>query len=404
MKRIAIFSGKRGGLGAYLPLIRLIEADPDCSAHLILGDMHASSFFGKTEDEARALFPSADIRTIDMGTTGDDSAGARIRGLGTLLRESVAALDAVRPDMLFVHADRAEHLLMALSAATRGLLVAHTQGGDVSGNIDEQQRHAITKLAHLHFPETADAAARLALLGEDSWRIHKVGSLYVERIVARMFPPADTVRERYGLGAEGPYVIVLVHPETWKSKAENFALADAVLSAVEKTGMHALVVYPCSDPGFAGVVEAIEVRRGRSGIAIHKNVPNIDFLGLLSGATALVGNSSAALVEAPYLRLPAVNVGERQRDRMRDVNVVDAADQTAGAVSDALRHVLEDSVFRTGLTHAGGMLGDGTASCRILEIVKPLVPGDARYLQKRLAYREADIRTLGIANENGRVL
>lgn len=404
IQRIAIFSGKRGGLGAYLPLIRLIETDPGLSAHLILGDMHASAFFGSTAEEARALFPRTDIRTIDMGTSGDDSAGARIRGLGTLLRDSAAVLDAARPDILFVHGDRAEHLLMAQSAATHGILVAHTQGGDVSGNIDEQQRHAISKLAHLHFPETRDAAARLALLGEDPWRIHPVGSLYVDRIVARLFPPAQSIRERYGLGTDGPYVIVLVHPETWASSAENGALADAVLTAVEGSGLRALAVYPCSDPGFAGIVDALERRRGSSGVSLWKNVPNMDFLGLLSGAAALVGNSSAALVEAPYLGVPAVNVGGRQRNRARDLNVVDVAAPTAASVAEALRHVMDDQAFRAGCARAGGMLGDGTASRRILAIVRGLTPGDARYLQKSLTYADADIRTGGIAKGNGPVL
>ncbi len=401
LTRIAIFSGKRGGLGAYLPLVRLIEADPSLSAHLVLGDMHASPFFGMTEGEARALFPGTDIRVVDMATGGDDSVAARLRGLGTLLRESVAALADVRPDVLFVHGDRAEHLLMALAASTSGILVAHTQGGDVSGNIDEHQRHAITKLAHLHFPETAEAAARLALLGEETWRIHPVGSLYVDRIVARMFPPAADVRQRYGLGPAGDYAVVLLHPETWKSRAENQAMAESVLTAVAASGMRALLVYPCSDPGFGGIVDAIEARRGAPGVAIEKNVPNMDFLSLLSGAAVLVGNSSAALVEAPYLGVPAVNVGERQRGRRRDANVIDVPEPSVAGVAAALTRAREDVAFRAGLAAAGGRLGDGTASRRILEVLRGLDPAATGALQKRLTYAAADIDAAGLLRKKG---
>ena len=162
------------------------------------------------------------------------------------------AFEQWEPDVVLVHGDRAEHVVVALAALTLGVAVAHTQGGDKSGNIDEIQRHAISKLAHLHFPETEMAAERLRRLGEDDWRIHVVGSTYVDRIVAGQYVAPAAVRAAVGLGADEPFLLVLVHPETWRSRDENRRLAEVVIAAAEASGLRSVATYPASDPGWNG--------------------------------------------------------------------------------------------------------------------------------------------------------
>ncbi len=368
-RKICVFSGKRGGLGAFLPLMRLIENDPGLKLQILLGDMHASKEFGETIQEAEKFFPASQIAVINMGTGRGDSVLIRAENLGICLQKAAGILNQLKPDIILVHADRGEHLMVAFAALNLGIPIAHTQGGDVSGNIDDIQRHAITKLAHLHFPETKSAAERIEKLGEEKWRIHVVGSTYIDRIVKKMYTPAKEARKKYGLSDDDDFFIVLMHPDTFLDKAENYYQAKAVLEAVGGFGRKAIIIYPCSDPGYQGVINAIEETRQNPQFMIFKNIENLDFLGLMSEASAIVGNSSAALVEAPYFQLPAINIGKRQMGREREDNVVDApADPQR--IGKKIRHVLMDQRFKKKLALCGRRLGDGMASERIVKTLK----------------------------------
>ena len=362
--------------------MRRIEADDELELIVLLGDMHASAEFGRTIEEAEREFASDRIELIEMGTGRGDSARVRVENLGACLREAARILDARKPDIVLVHGDRADHLAVALAALTLGIVVAHTQGGDRSGNIDEIQRHAISKLAHVHFPETEEAAERLRRMGENDWRVHVVGSTYVDRIVQGLYMQEADARAAVGLDADERFLLVLVHPETYLDRHANHALVKTVLGAVRATGLRAVVTYPCSDPGYEGVLAALADLDGDGRFLVRPNIDNDVYLGLMASASAIVGNSSAALVEAPYLRLPAVNVGLRQHGRTRDANVVDAAGDDA-SVRDALATALDQS-FRASLRPTD-RLGDGHAAERIVGVLKGLELDD-RLRRKQLSY------------------
>jgi UDP-hydrolysing UDP-N-acetyl-D-glucosamine 2-epimerase len=381
-RRICTFSGKRGGYGAYVPLMRRIEADPELELMILLGDMHASAEFGNTVDEARAGFPSAHLELIDMGAGRGDTPLVRAENLATCLGEAARILERHRPDVVLVHGDRGEHLMVAFAALNLGIPVAHTQGGDRSGNIDELQRHAITKLAHLHFPESEAAAVRIKRMGEDAWRVHVVGSTYIDRIVGGHFVQPVAARERVGLEPDEPFLLAVVHPETFLDREENRLQAAAVFEALASTGLRVVVTYPCSDPGYEGVLDALRPYEQHPGFIVRRNVDNDVYLGLMASAEALVGNSSAALVEAPYLRLPAVNVGRRQEGRERDSNVIEA-DPLVASITAAIERARSPEFAAT--LDGGGRLGDGRAAERIVEVLRD-VPLDDRLLRKQIDY------------------
>src|SRR3954469_15453650 len=336
MRRICAFSGKRGGFGAYVPLMRLIEEAPDLELHILLGDMHASTEFGGTADEARRLFPAAELDVIEMGAGRGDSPLVRAENLAAGLAGAARVLERRRPDVVLVHGDRGEHLMVAFAELNLGIPVAHTQGGERSGNIDDVQRHAITKLAHLHFPETETAAERIRGLGEEDWRIHVVGSTYVDRIVQGLYTAPAEARRRHGLEEGEDFLLVLVHPDTFLTAEQNAAATRAVVDAARGFGLRCVASYPCSDPGYEAVLGTLRETAAEDWLSLEPNIDNDDYLGLMAGAAAMAGNSSSALVEAPYFGLPAVNVGARQRGRERDANVIDAA-PTADDVTAALR-------------------------------------------------------------------
>src|SRR3989344_1288539 len=231
-RKICAFSGKRGGFGAYVPLMRLIEDDPELDQQKLLGDMHASKEFGNTVEEAKKFFPKSQLEIIEMGAGRGDTPLIRAENLGTALNKAAGILERIRPDIVLVHGDRGEHLMVAFAALNLGIPVAHTQGGEMSGNIDDIQRHAISKLAHLHFPETKTAAKRIEKLGEEKWRIHIVGSVYIDRIAKKMYTSNAEARKKYGLSPAEKYFLVICHPDTYEKSDSNYRMAKELLAAV----------------------------------------------------------------------------------------------------------------------------------------------------------------------------
>ena len=303
-KKICVVNGKRGGFNALLPTMRAIEAEPLLELQVLLTDMHLSEQFGYTLDYAKRYISIA--KTVPLNQTGG-SARERTEALGRGLAGLARAFDELKPDTVLLLGDRSETLIATFAALQLGIPVAHIQGGEVSGNLDGIQRHAITKLAHLHFTETERARRNILHLGEERWRVQRVGAPYLDFIFQKLYTPEQEVRAKFSLKKDEPFLLVLQHPET-RTPERSRADMEEVLAAVEATGLRAIVAYPCSDQGYEGVIETIEARRSNTQFSIHKNIPAEDFIGLQACATALVGNSSAAIYEAPYLYLPAVSV------------------------------------------------------------------------------------------------
>lgn len=383
-RKICVFSGKRGGFGAFLPLMKLINQDEDLELQILLGDMHTSSKFGFTADEVKNFFPHATAELIKMESDEGDQRVVRAKNLGACLIKAAAILHRLNPDIVLVHADRGEHLMVALAALNLNIPVAHTQGGEVSGNIDDVQRNAITKLAHVHFPETETAASRIKQLGEESWRIHVTGSTYIDRIIKNYYTPASEARKKYGLGENEEFFIIIFHSDTYLSIEENYHQMKIILESVAQTGHRSIVLYPCSDPGHEEIIRAIKEVENDKRYIIHKNIDNLDFLGLMSTAKAIIGNSSCALVEAPYFRLPAINIGQRQQGREREENVIDAK-PLAEDIKKKIEHVFSSEKFKEGLANCGWRLGNGTAAEKIINVLRNLDIND-KLLRKNLVH------------------
>ena|SRR3989344_7912509 len=380
-RKICAFSGKRGGFGAYVPLMRLIEDDPELDLQILLGDMHASKEFGNTVEEAKKFFPKSQLEIIEMGAGRGDTPLIRAENLGTALNKAAGILERIRPDIVLVHGDRGEHLMVAFAALNLGIPVAHTQGGEMSGNIDDIQRHAISKLAHLHFPETKEAAERIRGLGEELWRIHIVGSVYIDRIAKKMYTAPAKAKVKYGLKPKEDYFVVIFHPDTYETREWNYRAARNLFKAIKTSKLKAIMTYPCSDPGYEGVLKALDEVKDDSNFLIYKNIDNLDFLGLMAGARAILGNSSSALVEAPYFQLPAINIGRRQIGRDREENVVDS-NPGEKAIQAKIDYVLSNKSFRKKLAKGGYRLGDGRAAEKIIKIIKK-IPINEKLLRKQ---------------------
>ena len=165
-KRICVWSGKRGGFGALAPTMEAIRNHPSLELQVVVTDQHLYERFGRTVDEVESRFPiSAEIDMEQSGDSGED----RARAIGLCLQRSAEVLGRLKPDVLVVIGDRGEVFAGCIAAHNMGIAIAHVQGGDISGSLDEPVRHAITKLAHIHFPSTEESADRIRRLGEEEW-------------------------------------------------------------------------------------------------------------------------------------------------------------------------------------------------------------------------------------------
>lgn len=378
VRHIAVLTGKRGGYGAMKPMLHEIESRPGLRLSLIVTDQHVNKKFGATLDEVQKEFAIA--ASVDMEQQ-DGSCLSRSRALGVCLTRISDVLDELRPDVLVLYGDRGEVLATALAAVTQRIPIAHLQGGDVSGNVDEVMRHAVTKLAHLHFPSTEASSARIRAMGEEEWRVKTVGDNHVDMIVAGNYTEEKIVRKRYHIPeGEKPFVLLL-HPETTRVR-DGYKDACTVFNAVLAQGRRTLVVYPCSDHGYEEIVQAIEEVRDIPGVSVHQNIEAHDFWGLLAIADGLIGNSSAGLIETPYFRIPAINIGERQKGREHADNLIHCS-YDPDELNESLYKMLHDPAFAEQVKKCSQPFGDGYAYKRIVDTLVKVELG-SNLLDKRI--------------------
>jgi UDP-hydrolysing UDP-N-acetyl-D-glucosamine 2-epimerase len=387
-RRIGVVTVGRSDYGHLRPVLDGIRRAPDLDLVLFVAGMHLAPEFGDTRREIEADgFPIAErIEMLEKGDTPEAVAISTGRGVEGFARGFARR----RPDLVVVLGDRFEMLAAAAAALPFALPVAHIHGGEVSeGAMDNQIRHAITKLAHLHFASADVHARRIGRMGEEAWRIHAVGAPGLDRLVGLAALPRATLARELGLAAEGPWLLVTLHPVTLEYRDTAFHV-DELLAALEKTDGTLVITYPNADTSGRVIIDRIEEFAGRhpGRCRLARSLGERLYLSLLSHADVMIGNSSSGLIEAPSFGLPAVNIGARQRGRLRGANVIDVAPSR----EEIFRGIEAARVpeFRARARAAANPYGDGRAAPRIVEVLSK-VPLDARLIQKRFADGEGGV-------------
>lgn len=387
LRRVGVVTVARSDYGHLRPVLEGIQRAPELEAVLYVAGAHLDPAFGSTVREIEADGFAIAERLPLPG--GGDSPEAIAASTGRGVEAFARAFARGRPDLLVVLGDRFEMLAAAVAALPFALPVAHIHGGEVSeGAMDNQIRHAITKLAHLHFASAAPHARRIAQMGEEAWRIHTVGGPGLDRITARPALSREALASELDLPAAGPWLLVTFHPVTLEYR-DTAAHVDELLAALEKTDGTLILTYPNADTSGRLIMERLEEFAGRhpARCRLVRNLGERLYLSLLRHADVMVGNSSSGLIEAPSFGLPAVNIGARQRGRLRGANVIDVEP----ARHEILRGIetAQTPAFRALARGGGNPYGDGRTAPRIVEILRT-VPLDARLVQKRFADREGE--------------
>jgi len=314
-----------------------------------------------------------------------DHDAARIKGAASQLQVLAHVVDSRRPDWLLVPADREESMTMALCGTYMGIAMAHYGAGDrVVGNADDMIRHAVSRLSHILFATHEEARERLIRSGEEEWRVHNVGHSGIDRI--RTVESVDKVQLARQLGVpkiDERYLVIIQHPLSSEKNDAGSQMRETLAAAAE-LDLQAFVSYPNSDPGSQQIIEAVERYRSHSRFHIFRNIADGPFINLLRSATALLGNSSLGLLEAPYLRLPVLNIGARQKARHHAENVFFVPVEKTEIVKQ-VKAIIDDRELRQRIENCSNPFGDGHAGERVAELLAT-IPIDARLLNKDLAY------------------
>jgi UDP-N-acetylglucosamine 2-epimerase (hydrolysing) len=328
-RRVIALTGTRADFGKMRDVLLGAQEDPRIDLSVIVTGMHLLHRYGYTVHE---IEQSGLTRLHHVPNQVEDEPMALV--LSTTVGLVARLLIAEQADMVLVHGDRVEALAGALAGSLSNVRVAHVEGGEVSGTIDDAIRHSLSKHAHVHFVSNEEARRRLLQLGEEDRRIKVVGSPEGDALAEAMDADLEPVRRRYGI-PEGPYGILLLHPVTTEP-ADNRRHAEAVVRGVLDAGGRWVVVDPNNDEGTRDVHRALDALDGVPGVVRLPSMRFHAFLALLRHAEVMVGNSSSGVREAPVLGTPSVDVGSRQHGRSTASSVRHVAPDAA-AVTAAIR-------------------------------------------------------------------
>lgn len=363
--------------------LRAILDTPDLELQLVLGASALLDRYGNASHhiERDGFVPVARVFNVLEG--GTLATMAKTAGLGML--ELATVFDNLKPDIVVTVADRYETLATAAAAAYMNIPVAHVQGGEVTGSIDEKVRHAVTKLADLHLVSTPRAAERVIRMGENPDTVVVTGCPSIDlacEVVRNPRIDFDPFERYGGVGAQvdlsGEYLLVLQHPVTTEHDLARRHVLET-LHAVRASGIPTLWFWPNVDAGTDGVSSGIRAFReieDPGNIRFFKGMAPLDFLRLAHASRCLVGNSSLGIRECSFLGIPAVNVGTRQAGRERGRNVIDTGYERGEILAALHAHL------RNGRYERDCLYGDGHAGERIAQVLasQPLT------IEKKLAY------------------
>ena len=392
-RKIAIFTGNRAEYGLQYPIIKAIDEHSDLEYYLLVSGAHLQENFGYTfkEIEKDGFHIYAEVK-LEMG---QDTLYATSKAIGSGILSLSNILNKLEPDFMVVYGDRFEGFSAIITSSQMNIPTVHVEGGDLTqgGALDDSVRHAMTKLAHLHFTTNHGAAERIEKLGEESWRIFNVGFPAIDMISESLFALPVELEQKYGIKSDKPIVIFTQHSITTEidQAAEQIRPSLEAMKILSQEGCQVIITYPNNDAGGKRIIKEIEKLKAENtpNINIYASLGRYNYHGILNlcgrlGIGVCVGNTSSGIKETPAFGCPNVNIGSRQDGRLRAANVNDVNYNTDEIVS-ACKKALYDKDFRKACQITDNPYGTGNAGKKIAETLAT-IEITPKLLQKKMTY------------------
>jgi len=392
---IAVFTGNRAEYGLQFPVLKAIDNHPQLEYKLIVSGAHLDKNFGNTLDEIASdgFHIDAEVK-IEMDAS---TLEANVQAIGAGILSVGEAIKKIQPDMMVVYADRFEGFAAVIAATQMNIPTVHIEGGDLTegGALDDSVRHAITKLSHLHFTTNQQASNRILGMGEEQWRVHTVGLPAIDMISAGNYATPDEVIKKLNIDLNRPIVLFTQHSVTteFDFASEQIEPSLNALETLAKRGVQIIATYPNNDAGGLSIIKKLEALGARTieNIQVHRSLGCYLYHGVLALAqeenirVVCVGNSSSGIKETPVFGCPTVNIGSRQKGRLRGQNVLDAEYQKESII-DAITKCTEDEIFRKKCTETDNPYYMGDAGKKIAEVIAE-VPLDRVLIRKQMTLK-----------------
>ncbi len=369
MKRtICVIVASRANYGRIKTVLQAINKHPDLELKLVLEASALLYSYGNIEQTIEE--DGLEITAMCYNIVAGENLVTMAKSTGLAVMELSNLFDSIKPDVVLTVADRFETMATAVAASYMNIPVAHTQGGELTGSIDESVRHAITKLSHIHFPANEEAAGIIRQLGEAPEKIFVTGCPAID--VVRQAVEGDEVNifEKYGgtgdpIDWNEPFIVVLQHPVTTEYQTGESFISETI-NAIVRTGMQTIWMWPNIDAGsgeIAKELRSLQAREREFPLHFYRNFSPEDYVHLLNKTSCLVGNSSSGIREGAILGTPVVNIGTRQSNRTRGENVIDAA-YNESEIAAAIKTQLQNGRYQ-----ANPIYGDGHSADRIANVL-----------------------------------
>jgi len=383
MRKVCVVVVSRANYGRIKSVLRAINEHPDLELQLVVGASALLERFGS----AHKIIKNDGFKIDGMVyiTIEGENPTTMAKSTGLAIVELATMFENLKPDIVLTVADRYETMATAVASSYMNIPLAHTQGGEVTGSIDESVRHAVTKLAHIHFPATKKSAERLIKMGEDPSTVFCVGCPSIDSLVDADLTLKNDIFKKYGgvgavLDLRKPYLLVIQHPVTTEY-GQGLEQISRTIKAIHELQIQIIMLWPNVDAGSGEIAKGIRLFREHHGLNVDYihffiNFSVEDYAKVLNNSACIVGNSSSGLREGSFLGVPCVNIGTRQSGRERGKNVVDV-EYDAQAIKNAIEYQLSNGRYEPEMIY-----GDGRAGERITNILAQ-VP---LRIEKRLTY------------------
>lgn len=365
MKKICVITGARSEYGLLSPLMRELKAARGVKLQVVATGMHLSPKFGNTWREIAADGFKIDAKVKfalpdEIGTPA--AIGRAVEGIAK-------ALGRLKPRLVVLLGDRFETLAAAIAAYTLQIPIAHLHGGEITAGVfDEAFRHAITKMSSLHFTSTADYRRRVIQLGEHPDSVFNYGAIGLDNIRRLKYLSRGELGRQLGLELGTDLACVTFHPAVLDAVSPGNQLKELFKALDHMTGLQVIFTLPNADRGAEGLIKAIKayVSRNQARCAAFASLGTQRYLSLLKISRVVIGNSSSGIIEAPSLRVPTVNIGDRQQGRTRPASVIDCRPKAA-EIAFAVRKAMSPAFARK--LNLRSPYGDGHTAPRIAGIL-----------------------------------
>jgi UDP-N-acetylglucosamine 2-epimerase (hydrolysing) len=357
IKKIAFLTGTRADFGKMKPLIQITEGNSDFEAHIFVTGMHLLETYGYTLIEVeRCGFKHISTYRNDTNEASMDLTLAKtITGFSEFVKD-------VQPDLIVIHGDRVEALAGAIVGSLNNILVAHVEGGELSGTIDELLRHATSKMSHIHFVANDKAKSLLEQMGELPESIYSIGSPDVDIMFSDALPDLKSVKSYYNIPFE-TYAVAMFHPVTTEHhQMEQYA--NDFVEALISSHKNYVVIFPNNDMGSQTILVAYQLLLNHANFRVFPSIRFEYFLTLLKQAKFIIGNSSAGVREAPYYGIPTINIGTRQNNRVFS-NAIINSDYSVSNILESI-----NKVNKTNLSVKTTDFGVGKSAEEFLNVLK----------------------------------